>query len=111
MSGRVFIGCREHVRWRLDASERKRRTSMGAAPSQWREHGVRLVRADQLDFTVPQRPGTTRAVAIDQSTGGANKLWAGRVTMPPHGKTDPHHHGDVEVVIYMVSGRLRLRWG
>ena len=33
------------------------------------------------------------------------------VTMPPHGKTEPHHHGDVEVVIYMVSGRLRLRWG
>jgi hypothetical protein len=40
---------------------------MGAAPSHWREHGVRLVRADQLDVTVPQRPGTAPGLCRGES--------------------------------------------
>jgi uncharacterized RmlC-like cupin family protein len=26
-------------------------------------------------------------------------------------KTGPHHHGELETVIYVVSGRARFRWG
>src|SRR4029079_4698111 len=29
----------------------------------------------------------------------------------PNAKTGAHHHGELESVIYVVSGRARMRWG
>jgi uncharacterized RmlC-like cupin family protein len=53
----------------------------------------------------------TRAAAITHASAGANKLWAGTVTIHPNAKTGPHHHGKLESVIYVISGRARMRWG
>jgi uncharacterized RmlC-like cupin family protein len=53
----------------------------------------------------------TRAAAITHASAGANKLWAGTVTIHPNAKTAPHHHGKLESVIYVISGRARMRWG
>ena len=77
----------------------------------WRLHGVRVVRSDELDLNTPQTPGMTRAAAITHASAGANKLWAGTVTIHPNAKTGPHHHGKLESVIYVISGRARMRWG
>lgn len=77
----------------------------------WREHGVRIVRHDQLDTNTPQTPGMHRAAAITHASAGASKLWAGSVTIHPHAQTGAHHHGALESVIYVVSGRARMRWG
>jgi uncharacterized RmlC-like cupin family protein len=77
----------------------------------WRLHGVRIVRSDELDLNTPQTPGMTRAAAITHATAGANKLWAGTVNIHPNAKTGPHHHGKLESVIYVINGRARMRWG
>jgi len=77
----------------------------------WRTNGVRIVRNDQLDMNTPQTPGMTRAAAINHATVGAQKLWAGTVSIEPNAKTGAHHHGELESVIYVVSGRARMRWG
>ena len=77
----------------------------------WRDSGVRIVRSDQLDMNTPQTPGMTRAAAINRVTAGADKLWAGTVSIQPNAKTGAHHHGALESVIYVVSGRARMRWG
>lgn len=77
----------------------------------WRERGVRIVHGDQLDSNTPQTPGMQRAAAINHATAGANKLWAGTVTIQPDAKTGAHHHGELESVIYVISGRARIRWG
>ena len=77
----------------------------------WREHGVRVVRGDQLDANTPQTPGMNRAAAINHARVGAQKLWAGPVTIHPDAKTGAHHHGELESVIYVVRGRARMRWG
>jgi uncharacterized RmlC-like cupin family protein len=77
----------------------------------WRLHGVRVVRSDELDLNTPQTPGMTRAAAITHVSTGANKLWAGTVTVHPNAKTGPHHHGKLESIIYVISGRARMRWG
>lgn len=77
----------------------------------WRERGVRIVRGDRLDSNTPQTPGMTRAAAINRAMAGAEKLWAGTVNIHPDAKTGPHHHGEQESVIYVVSGRARMRWG
>ncbi|CAA9331479.1 MAG: FIG00975611: hypothetical protein [uncultured Chloroflexia bacterium] len=84
--------------------------STGSAPD-WRLNGVRIVRSNQLDLNTPQTPGMTRAAAITHASAGANKLWAGTVTIHPNAKTGPHHHGQLESVIYVISGRARMRWG
>ena len=77
----------------------------------WRENGVRIVRSGELDRNTPQSPGMTRAAAINHAKAGANKLWAGTVNIHPDAKTGAHHHGELESVIYVVSGKARMRWG
>jgi uncharacterized RmlC-like cupin family protein len=79
--------------------------------STWREHGVRVVHSDELDTDTPQTPGMTRAAAITSARAGAERLWAGTVVIHPRARTGAHHHGPVESVIYVVSGRARMRWG
>ena len=79
--------------------------------SKWRLHGVRVVHADELDSNTPQTPGMNRAAAITFARAGAEKLWAGTVVIHPKAKTGAHHHGPVESVIYVVSGRARMKWG
>ena len=80
-------------------------------PTDWRLDGVRVVHADELDPNTPQTPGMHREAAIDAARAGAEKLWAGTVVIHPDAKTGPHHHGELESVIYVVSGRARMRWG
>jgi uncharacterized RmlC-like cupin family protein len=82
-----------------------------SANPDWERHGIRIVRASQLDSDTPQTAGMTRAEAISHAKVGAQKLWAGTVVVHPQAKTGPHHHGELETVIYIVSGRARFRWG
>ena len=71
---------------------------------------VRVVQPGDLDSSTPQTPGMARAAAVGARTG-AEGLWAGTVTVEPGARTGVHHHGALESVIYVVSGRARMRWG
>lgn len=77
----------------------------------WREFGVRTVRHGQLDSSTPQTPGMHREAAISRASAGAERIWAGTVTIQPGAKTGPHHHGELESVIYVLRGQARMRWG
>jgi uncharacterized RmlC-like cupin family protein len=77
----------------------------------WRHDGVRVIKANQLDPNTAQTPGMNRAAAINHARVGAQKIWAGTVTIHPNAKTGAHHHGALESVIYVVRGRARMRWG
>jgi uncharacterized RmlC-like cupin family protein len=85
--------------------------AMADAQTDWRLHGVRVVRASELDVNTAQTPGMSRAAAINFAKAGAQKLWAGTVTIHPDAKTGAHHHGALESVIYVVRGKARMRWG
>ena len=82
-----------------------------ATQPDWRKQGVRVVHGDQLDTNTPQTPGMNRAAAINAATCGASRLWAGTVVIHPNARTGAHHHGPLESVIYVISGRARMRWG
>jgi uncharacterized RmlC-like cupin family protein len=84
---------------------------MPTGNTDWGRHGVKIVRANELDPNTPQTPGMTRAAAITNARTGANRLWAGTVVVQPNAKTGPHHHGELETVLYIVKGRARMRWG
>ena len=76
----------------------------------WGDDGVRVIRPERFDRDTPQTPGMERVAAVT-ARAGAEKLWAGVVSIEPDAKTGAHHHGDLESVIYIVSGRARMRWG
>ena len=80
-------------------------------PEHWREHGVRVIKGDRLDANTAQTPGMYRQAAINAARVGAQKLWAGTVSIQANAKTGAHHHGALESVIYVVRGRARMRWG
>jgi uncharacterized RmlC-like cupin family protein len=84
---------------------------MDAGNTNWKDHGVKIVHAGDLDLNTPQTPGMTRAAAITHARTGAAKLWAGTVVVQPNARTGPHHHGELETVLYVVKGRARMRWG
>lgn len=78
---------------------------------QWRDDGVRIVRADEFDANTMQTAGMYRQAAITAASAGASKIWAGVVSIVPDARTGPHHHGPLESVIYVVRGLARMRWG
>lgn len=84
---------------------------MPSSTGRWRNDGVRIIRANELDDNTAQTLGMHRRAAVTTARTGASKLWAGTVTIDAHAKTGAHHHGDLESVIYVVSGIARLRWG
>lgn len=79
--------------------------------ARWKNDGVRVVPAGQLDGNTAQTPGMDRQAAINFARVGAQKLWAGTVTIHADAKTGAHHHGPLESVIYVIRGRARMRWG
>jgi len=80
-------------------------------PGDWKHDGVRVIPAGQLDPNTAQTPGMNRAAAINFARVGAEKLWAGTVTIHAGAKTGAHHHGELESVIYVLKGKARMRWG
>jgi uncharacterized RmlC-like cupin family protein len=70
-----------------------------------------VIPGDDLDANTPQTPGMSRAAAINFARVGAQKIWAGTVSIRPNAKTSAHHYGHLHSVIYVVSGRARMRWG
>jgi uncharacterized RmlC-like cupin family protein len=77
----------------------------------WKTNGVRVIPGNSLDPNTAQTPGMNRAAAINYARVGAQKIWAGTVSIHPNAKTGAHHHGHLESVIYVVKGRARMRWG
>src|SRR6201987_2401587 len=82
-----------------------------ATDERWKQDGVREIPGTELDTNTPQTPGMDRRAAINFARVGAQKLWAGTVTIHANAKTGAHHHGPLESVIYVVKGRARMRWG
>ena len=77
----------------------------------WKHDGVRVIPGNSLDTNTAQTPGMNRAAAINAARVGAQKIWAGTVTIEPDAKTGAHHHGELESVIYVLKGQARMRWG
>jgi uncharacterized RmlC-like cupin family protein len=69
------------------------------------------VPSDALDASTAQTPGMIRATAVNHERAGAEKLWGGTARIHPGARTGPHHHGELESIIYVVRGRAEMRWG
>jgi uncharacterized RmlC-like cupin family protein len=74
-------------------------------------NGVRVVRPAERDRGTAQTPGMVREAGVSQSTCGSAGVWMGEVRNDPGFRSGAHHHGAIESAIYVVSGRMRMRWG
>lgn len=73
--------------------------------------GVRVVKPHQFDANTPQTPGMQRVAAVSQQLTGSVGIWAGMTVVEPYVTSSKHHHGELETVIYVVSGHGQIRWG
>ena len=73
--------------------------------------GARVIRPLELVSHAIATAGISQIPAITHELVGADKLWIGMTVLEPGAGTGPHHHGDNETGIYVVAGRVRLRWG
>jgi uncharacterized RmlC-like cupin family protein len=72
---------------------------------------VRVIRPHERDSSTAQTPGMTRAEGCGGKTVGAEKLWVGHVSVDKGVRSGPHHHGELESAIYVISGHARFRYG
>jgi uncharacterized RmlC-like cupin family protein len=80
------------------------------ASARW-EQAVRIIKPHQFDANTPQTPGMQRVSAVSRELAGSQGIWAGVTVVSPHVASGKHHHGELETVIYVVSGHGKIRWG
>jgi uncharacterized RmlC-like cupin family protein len=73
--------------------------------------GVRVIKPGQFDANTPQTPGMRRVAAVSRELAGSQGIWAGVTVVGPRIASGKHHHGELETVIYVVSGHGKIRWG
>ena len=72
---------------------------------------VQVIHAEDRDRQTGQTPGMSREAAICSEMTDARGLWMGLGRNEPGAASGAHHHGDSESGIYVLSGRIRFRWG
>jgi uncharacterized RmlC-like cupin family protein len=83
----------------------------GASAIRDRAAGVRVVKPLQLDEHTSQTTGMVRLAAVSHILVESEALWAGVLLAEPGTASSVHHHGPLETVVYVLSGRSKLRWG
>ena len=74
-----------------------------------RAKGVRVVKPLQFDDQTAQTTGMRRLAAISHVLVGSEALWAGVMLAEPGTASSVHHHGPLETVVYVLSGRSKVR--
>jgi uncharacterized RmlC-like cupin family protein len=55
--------------------------------------------------------GVVGGAEISQATAGATNIYMGKFRVPAGARSRPHFHAECESAVYMLSGRLRVRFG
>lgn len=63
----------------------------------------------RADHILPR--GVVGGAEVSQTTTGAEHIYMGVFRVPAGAQSMPHYHADCESAVYMLSGRLNVRWG
>ena len=74
------------------------------------DHGLKVIRPADRKPDVASG-AMVREAAISKALTGAEKIWVGYVELPPGMKSAPHHHGECESVIFVISGEAAFLTG
>src|SRR5204863_8559920 len=70
---------------------------------------MRVVKPSAQERDVPR--GVVGGAEISQATAGATNIYMGVFRVPAGARSRPHYHERCESAVYMLSGRLEVRWG
>lgn len=62
------------------------------------------VPSEECTSATAQTSGMTRMAALSGETVGSRAIWMGQTHVAPRVSSGPHHHGESETGIYIVSG-------
>jgi uncharacterized RmlC-like cupin family protein len=79
-----------------------------AAPSE--EQAPHVVRGPGSAGSTLQTRAMERLPGITRESG-ASKVWLGLVSGAPNETGPPHHHGEAETALYLLSGHVRVYYG
>src|SRR5206468_7042819 len=65
---------------------------------------VRIIKPHQFDANTAQTPGMQRLAAVSRELAGSQGIWGGITIVSPNTASGIHHHGEIETIIYVVSG-------
>jgi uncharacterized RmlC-like cupin family protein len=82
-----------------------------SSPKPAERSGVVVVHAPLDASTTAQTRGMRRVPAICAETTGATQIWMCYLTVEPHERGQPHHHGSAHTAAYTISGRARICFG
>jgi uncharacterized RmlC-like cupin family protein len=63
----------------------------------------------RADHMLPR--GVVGGCEVSQATTGAENIYMGVFRVPAGAQSMPHYHADCESAVFMISGRLNVRWG
>ena len=69
---------------------------------------MKVVKPSQ-DRDVPR--GVVGGSELSQATVGADSIYMGVFRVPPGARSRPHYHANCESAVYMLRGRMEIRWG
>jgi uncharacterized RmlC-like cupin family protein len=70
---------------------------------------MRVVKPSDQERDVPR--GVVGGAEVSQATAGATNIYMGVFRVPAGARSRPHYHANCESAVYMLSGRLEVRWG
>ena len=70
---------------------------------------MKVVKQAGQDRDVPR--GVVGGAEISQATTGATNIYMGVFRVPASAQSRPHYHEACESAVYMLSGRLEVKWG
>ena len=70
---------------------------------------MKVVKPSHVDRDVPR--GVVGGAEVSQATTGATNIYMGVFRVPAGAQSRPHYHESCESAVYMLSGRLEVRWG
>ncbi|MDP8977631.1 MAG: cupin domain-containing protein [Actinomycetota bacterium] len=62
------------------------------------------IRPDECSEATAQTPGMRRVAAVTGAAAGARRIWMGRTHVAPGASSGPHHHGESETAIHVLTG-------
>jgi uncharacterized RmlC-like cupin family protein len=75
------------------------------------EPTIHIIKPHQFDNNTAQTPGMQRVAAVSRELAGSQGIWGGITVVSPNTASGIHHHGEIETIIYVVSGHGKMRWG
>lgn len=72
---------------------------------------ISVIHPRELSSETSQTPGSLRMSAISATQGIASPIWAGTFIVEPSARTDIHHHGKQDTIVYVLEGESFVRWG